>query len=191
MDIELARPRYLLKVIDNYSGDRFLLYLLKNALGKFLVDQFTLYDESIPENFSHGKVHGNVKPIKTQREMLKLVNEEYDSKTCIKLMTYNAYNFESGPWWDQRQQMIAKMIKLYQPDVIGFQEMRISYVLDQNMVEDLSKNLPEYNYIYSRAHYFWNLGMEEGLAIFSKIPILKYFLSLFHLKVLLYTNSLY
>lgn len=85
--------------------------------------------------------------------------------------------------------LLPQFIKSLNADVIGFQEVRLEAntktssttrrkgekVATQFQVEHLTGWLPEYHYVYQPAMFFvrdWPSRKEEGLAIFSRYPIL-------------------
>lgn len=97
---------------------------------------------------------------------------------CFNIMSANLWNYNH---WESRKQVLAEEILRVSPDVIGFQEVRARKVSPHNQsrsqVFELAKLLgPGYQFEYRPSMEFAESSSEyvhEGLAIFSKFPILE------------------
>eukprot|EP01118_Nematostelium_gracile_P012760 TRINITY_DN4710_c0_g1_i1.p1 TRINITY_DN4710_c0_g1~~TRINITY_DN4710_c0_g1_i1.p1 ORF type:complete len:440 (-),score=93.77 TRINITY_DN4710_c0_g1_i1:64-1281(-) len=98
------------------------------------------------------------------------------------LVTYNIWNLNSP--WEKRLDLIALQLNRYAPDIIAFQEVRFKYELSTRIpsihqIEDLANKLKGYHYVFQPSMTYINNGQynyiqeDEGLAIFSKFPIVK------------------
>ncbi|GFO04975.1 rxlr-like protein [Plakobranchus ocellatus] len=116
------------------------------------------------------------------------------ASATLTVMTYNIWNFNSYQHKDQYAQRVERMKKLLaqaQPDIVGFQEVRFEQPageeLGPNQVEHLVSALPGYQFVYQPAQLmresFQQGRTEEGVAIFSKYPIIHHdYLLLFRNK---------
>ncbi|KAG2389473.1 hypothetical protein C9374_014033 [Naegleria lovaniensis] len=122
------------------------------------------------------------------------------TRTTLKIMSYNIHNYEGN--WKLRLFKILKTIRRQNPDVICFQEVRLdeykelfnsendfsAHVLqDHHQISHLKKALTQLGYIhyfhrpamsYYSPHFMSTNGFppmmhEEGLAIFSKYPMIE------------------
>ncbi|XP_072177383.1 uncharacterized protein [Diadema setosum] len=101
-----------------------------------------------------------------------------------KITTYNIWNFNSlypgeHKFYAHRMNQMGKLLADSGSDIIGMQEVRYSHEYSDFpgpcQVAQLAEHLMNYQYIYQPAVNHWqgHLGRsEEGLAIFSKHPIL-------------------
>eukprot|EP01114_Cavostelium_apophysatum_P022450 TRINITY_DN8128_c0_g1_i1.p1 TRINITY_DN8128_c0_g1~~TRINITY_DN8128_c0_g1_i1.p1 ORF type:complete len:773 (-),score=192.79 TRINITY_DN8128_c0_g1_i1:20-2065(-) len=90
---------------------------------------------------------------------------------CITTMTYNVLNFDSGKHWEVRKGLIANEIALAKPDVITFQEIRINHHTNASMLRDIAALLPTYQFVYAMGMFYADLGVEEGTATFTTLPL--------------------
>jgi len=91
----------------------------------------------------------------------------------LRICTLNIWNYNDP--WPTRRALIAKTIKEHNPDIIGFQEIRHSSEKNengQNQAQQLATHLPDYDYIYQPAQRESDKDQWEGLAIFTRHPIL-------------------
>nr|CAG4711296.1 unnamed protein product [Naegleria fowleri] len=121
------------------------------------------------------------------------------TRTTLKIMSYNIHNYEGN--WKLRLFKILKTIRRQNPDVLCFQEVRLdeskddsnlsdvfsTHVLqDHHQISHLKKALTQLGYIhyihrpamsyyspYSTMSSFPPMMQEEGLAIFSKYPMVE------------------
>jgi endonuclease/exonuclease/phosphatase family metal-dependent hydrolase len=101
----------------------------------------------------------------------------------ISVMSYNIWNYNSP--WEKRLEMLVSQIRKYNPDIIGFQEVRFRHELDghhqhrpsTHQVEELAEHLVGYQYVYKPSMTYLDIKpgyfshVDEGVAIFSKFPI--------------------
>ena len=99
----------------------------------------------------------------------------------LKVMSVNLWNYN---YWNQRLDMLREILRRESADLIGFQEVRAvksgpgrssnGDTPNRWQVQDLQRMLPEYEYVYAPAMGFREGRdyVHEGLAIFSKYPIL-------------------
>jgi len=86
----------------------------------------------------------------------------------MKVMSYNIWNFNSD--WETRKQLIVNTVKQYQPDIIGFQEIRFKYdSVNRNQLMQMGELLPNYNYVYQPAMRYDTEA--EGVGIMTLYPI--------------------
>ncbi|XP_041369263.1 uncharacterized protein LOC121383350 [Gigantopelta aegis] len=140
-----------------------------------------------PEVFSNAEMNeGNNKHCKMERLQHQL-----------SVMSYNIWNFNSFPnlegdvFYQARIKHLTKVVIEHQPDIIVFQEVRFETgrggKLGPSQVQHLSKMLPAYQFVYHPAQVMdtslKNGRTEEGLAIFSRYPIIH------HDFILLFRNQ--
>ena len=102
--------------------------------------------------------------------MVRMV-ESASNNDNIRVMTYNVWNFENGADWNSRRKTeIANLITKSDVDFVALQEIRKSKKLG-DMMEDLRSELSsDYPYSgYATGETY--KGSEEGLAFFSKLPL--------------------
>ncbi|MDA0710413.1 MAG: endonuclease/exonuclease/phosphatase family protein [bacterium] len=90
----------------------------------------------------------------------------------LRVCTLNIWNYNDP--WIRRRQLIVDTIREWQPDVIGFQEIRHSGSKNdgnKNQAQQLAQTLGDYTYIYQPAQRNPEKDEWEGLAIFSRLPI--------------------
>lgn len=94
----------------------------------------------------------------------------------LKVMSINIWNYN---YWTRRQSQLRALLLDHRPDVVGFQEVRAvksgpTTGQGRYQIEDLAKMIPEYEYVYAPAMGFYEGSdyVQEGLAIFSRFPIL-------------------
>eukprot|EP01080_Neovahlkampfia_damariscottae_P008579 gene8579-404_t len=106
--------------------------------------------------------------IKNPRKFEKKMREP------ISILSYNLFNFNDN--WKLRFNLIIEMIKLRDIDVLCFQEIRFSGENESNFQFDFLKELlVPLGYIYHTfdcSMIYQHDNEEEGLAIFSKHPII-------------------
>ncbi|EFC46687.1 predicted protein [Naegleria gruberi] len=127
--------------------------------------------------------------------MLK-TKTELPKTTSLKIMSYNIHNYEGN--WIKRLMKMIKVIERNQPDVICFQEVRLDEKKDLKKLNNFHEFIfeDEYQLIHIKKalsqlgyiHYHSRPAMsyvqpfymdvpptmqEEGLAIFSKYPIIE------------------
>ncbi|KAL0485586.1 hypothetical protein AKO1_003160 [Acrasis kona] len=139
------------------------------------------YKEVIHSTFSHTLNGGQY--ITSMISPSSISSES--TKTQYAVMSYNIQNFHGS--WKLRMNMIRSTIRQSDPDVIGFQEVRLDESKEdphKHQVDILKELLSELGY----AHYAFQPAMsylglehfyfesakahEEGVAIFSKHPII-------------------
>mmetsp|Transcript_14242 Transcript_14242/g.19638 ORF Transcript_14242/g.19638 Transcript_14242/m.19638 type:complete len:309 (-) Transcript_14242:80-1006(-) len=89
----------------------------------------------------------------------------------LKVMTYNVQNFDSGGDWNMRKRLILEVIYDASPDIVALQEVRTRGGRDQ--ANELSAGLSQYHYVRDTSMGYED-GSTEGLAVFSKTPILSH-----------------
>ena len=91
----------------------------------------------------------------------------------VRVMTYNVWNFDSGPNWAERKLAIARTVRFSRADVVGFQEVRRAHDGSRDQLADLKALLPELPHVaYVVADP--NVGgaeVDEGIALFSRWPL--------------------
>uniref|UniRef100_A0A0B7A5J5 Endonuclease/exonuclease/phosphatase domain-containing protein n=1 Tax=Arion vulgaris TaxID=1028688 RepID=A0A0B7A5J5_9EUPU len=104
-------------------------------------------------------------------------------RTELHIMTYNMWNFntyqQNGDYY-QRIDRISKLLKVSSPDIVAFQEVRLETPLGGKLgpcqMDHLISVMPQYQFVYQPAQMQMNSleqgRTEEGLAIFSKYPII-------------------
>jgi endonuclease/exonuclease/phosphatase family metal-dependent hydrolase len=95
------------------------------------------------------------------------------SDGTLRVMTLNIWNYNEP--WTRRRDLIAEAVQQVQPHVIGFQEIRHDGKRDdggKNQAEQLAEGLPGYRYLVQPAQRNPEHDQWEGLAIFSRLPIL-------------------
>ncbi|XP_033119467.1 uncharacterized protein LOC117118849 [Anneissia japonica] len=101
----------------------------------------------------------------------------------FKILSYNIWNFNSvenhPKYYVKRIQQLGKLVASSRSDIIGFQEVRFDQSngahLGPAQVQHLANHLPAYQFVYQPAVSYFSenlLRVEEGLAIFSKYPII-------------------
>jgi endonuclease/exonuclease/phosphatase family metal-dependent hydrolase len=102
------------------------------------------------------------------------------SISSLKVLSVNLWNYN---YWTRRVNMIARILRQEEPDVVGFQEVRsivhgpglgsLGEAQTRWQVSDLAKALPEYEFSYIPAMGFKQERdyVHEGLAVFSRYPI--------------------
>lgn len=109
-----------------------------------------------------------------------LNNQQY-----LKIMSYNIFNYNLQ--WLNRLKKLGEIIKKNQPDIIGFQEVRLDetqYTSNNHQIQHLKQELSQlgyHNYVFHSAMSYINdiydveniFRQEEGLAIFSKYEIIE------------------
>jgi endonuclease/exonuclease/phosphatase family metal-dependent hydrolase len=91
----------------------------------------------------------------------------------LRVLTLNIWNYNDP--WPTRRQLIVNTIKEHNPDIIGFQEIRHSGKKNdtgKNQAQQLAERLADYVYIFQPAQRNPEKDEWEGLAIFSRLPIL-------------------
>jgi len=91
----------------------------------------------------------------------------------LRVMTLNIWNYNEP--WTRRRDLIAEVVRQAGPHVIGFQEIRHDGRRNdegKNQAEQLADRLPDYDYRFRPAQRNPEADQWEGLAIFSRLPIL-------------------
>ncbi|CAG5135499.1 unnamed protein product, partial [Candidula unifasciata] len=127
------------------------------------------------------------------------ISEKDQSNTKIyrqglTVMTYNIWNFNTYEYsgrYQQRISHISKVLKEASPDIVAFQEVRLETPLGGRLgpcqMDHLISLMPYYQFVYQPAQLQGNSleqgRTEEGVAIFSKYPIIHHdYLLLFRNK---------
>ncbi|CAG9313606.1 unnamed protein product [Blepharisma stoltei] len=114
--------------------------------------------------------------------------------TIVRLQTYNLSSFNKDKKWEKRVEMLAKQIKIANPDIIGIQEARydpyyglctfnrcLNRFIDnisceknggKDMMKDLLAKLPEYPYSHWLEVMHFSNGIIDGIGIISRFPII-------------------
>jgi endonuclease/exonuclease/phosphatase family metal-dependent hydrolase len=89
----------------------------------------------------------------------------------VKVMTLNIWNYNEP--WHIRLNLIADLIGLHKPDVIGLQEIRYDerYDPEKNQAEQIAERLTDYRFTFEKAQID-SADRWEGLAILSKFDII-------------------
>eukprot|EP00297_Palpitomonas_bilix_P007053 CAMPEP_0113894582 /NCGR_PEP_ID=MMETSP0780_2-20120614/16817_1 /TAXON_ID=652834 /ORGANISM="Palpitomonas bilix" /LENGTH=384 /DNA_ID=CAMNT_0000885177 /DNA_START=316 /DNA_END=1466 /DNA_ORIENTATION=+ /assembly_acc=CAM_ASM_000599 len=89
-------------------------------------------------------------------------------------MTYNVWNFDSGSNWDQRKRVVAELIKASDVDVVALQELRWHPEkgdMVKDLVEEIGEDHPLTTTVIQRGAMAYDDRTVEGLAIFSRFPL--------------------
>lgn len=81
----------------------------------------------------------------------------------LRILTWNIWNYNQ---WVERKAHLVDSIRVINPDIIAFQEIRRNYLQEPDQATQLERELPGYSIVVQPAaiaEYYW-----EGLAIFSK-----------------------
>ncbi|CCI47225.1 unnamed protein product [Albugo candida] len=106
----------------------------------------------------------------------------------LRVLTYNVWNTNPSDetihrWeeYNRRMDALTDAVKRSEASIIGFQEVRFDASLghagDHAQIQHLANRLPNYQYVYQAAMHYIDRNdplkrVEEGLAIFSRYPIL-------------------
>lgn len=115
------------------------------------------------------------------------------SKSCrvnctssISVMTYNIWNTNTftkdDKQYPDRFKLLEKVLLDELPDIITFQEVRYEHLkggyLGPSQMKHLSDILKSYQFVYAPAQLdinsVYNGKTEEGVAVFSRFPVIKY-----------------
>lgn len=137
---------------------------------KELTEKFIAATKVTASSFKDGELFTIAEP-----EAFKKINSGFLAET-LKVMTYNAANFQDHPRWDERCKAIAAEIDKHSPDLIGIQELRYttSLILRVNMINNLLSKLRTPYYVLFKSamnHGNFFTASLEGLTILSKHPI--------------------
>ncbi|KAH9512494.1 hypothetical protein Btru_038615 [Bulinus truncatus] len=125
----------------------------------------------------------NVRENCIQKYTIKSELSNKSECAAFKVMTFNIWNFNTyyGDSLDYpaRLEAIGKLLKRANPDIVAFQEVRFESPLGKHFgpsqIDYLISQLSEYQFIYQPAQLqsssFDHGRTEEGVAIFSKFPI--------------------
>ncbi|XP_071949036.1 uncharacterized protein [Antedon mediterranea] len=105
-----------------------------------------------------------------------------EAQRHLQILSYNIWNFnsfENNPnYYVRRMNQLGILVAGSQSDIIGFQEVRFDQLngkeLGPAQVQHLANYLPGYQFVYQPAVSYFSqdlVRVEEGLAIFSKHPI--------------------
>ncbi|CAL1546543.1 unnamed protein product, partial [Lymnaea stagnalis] len=104
--------------------------------------------------------------------------------SSFSVMSYNIWNFNTyhkdSREYPNRMYALAGLLKQANPDIVSFQEVRFETPLGENLgpsqMKYLISQLHDYQFVYQPAQMQGNSleqgRTEEGLAIFSKFPII-------------------
>ena len=115
-----------------------------------------------------------------RRDLLKLLflfvflyvcpGESQDDE--INIMTFNVWNFDNGPNWENRKSKIVEIVKKSDADFVAWQELRKNDANNGDMMRDLKELLsPEFNehgYVTGERYEH----SEEGVGFSSRLPVL-------------------
>ncbi|BFZ01455.1 hypothetical protein BsWGS_04493 [Bradybaena similaris] len=112
-------------------------------------------------------------------------NSEKMHKLGLSIMTYNIWNFHTYEYngrYHQRINRISEVLKEAGPDIVAFQEVRLETPLGGRLgpcqMDHLMSLMPQYQFVYQPAQLQRNSldqgRTEEGVAIFSKYPIIQH-----------------
>jgi len=96
------------------------------------------------------------------------------SAFAFRMMTYNVWNFDSGSNWDQRKRVVAELIKASDVDVVALQELRWHPEkgdMVKDLVEEIGEDHPLTTTVIQRGAMAYDDRTVEGLAIFSRFPL--------------------
>eukprot|EP00808_Paulinella_micropora_P012310 g76839.t1 len=121
----------------------------------------------------------NDTPLAFEQAVVDSGGEAGAEQKTLDVMSVNIFNYNH---WRARKSLLTAELRRYLPGVFGFQEVRaLNRGHSQTarfQSEDLFEALPEYDFVFQPA-MGWeeNDGadfVQEGLAIFSRYPILRY-----------------
>lgn len=157
-------------------------------------------EESEPSEFICNANRNGLPPFHvTANQPLQTNLVKTDGSATLSIMTYNIWNFNSYQHssfeeilYEQRFERILQLLGEIQPDIAGFQEVRFQQGLGgkfgPNQAEHLTLALPDYQFVFQPAQVMPDSlqqgRTEEGVAIFSKFPIIH------HEYLLLFRNQL-
>jgi endonuclease/exonuclease/phosphatase family metal-dependent hydrolase len=102
----------------------------------------------------------------------KSTQNSFDRKK-ITLLSFNLFNFNQN--WKLRFSMIVDLIREKSPDFIGFQEIRYHGSGGEFQFDFLKEKLIPEGYLhfsFQSSMFYQHDNEEEGLAVFSKYPII-------------------
>lgn len=139
--------------------------------------------EIIHFKFSHLNANHNV--IITVTELARYITHhtvkspQPKFEKNLKVLSYNIFNYNDS--WEKRVYLIADLISKLLPDIIGLQEVRLDesqFIYDDfHQITHIKELLIEQgylNYLHQSAMLYSYPRSEEGLAIFSKYPVIDY-----------------
>ncbi|PRP83707.1 putative protein-like [Planoprotostelium fungivorum] len=86
----------------------------------------------------------------------------------IRVQTYNIWNWDGN--WDVRKLIIAQIVKENNPDIIGWQEIRVRDDIKNEIIQ-LAELIPGYQYMFVRSMRFPPPSVKhesEGLGLFIR-----------------------
>ncbi|XP_059176562.1 uncharacterized protein LOC131956157 [Physella acuta] len=169
----------------NSTSDRQSKLHVLSTLAKHREMWFPSADECVllktDLNSPTGEIHSSLNKDVSHDDNSK---ETLNVKTSISVMSYNIWNFntyhQKSEEYPQRLSSIIKLLHKAKPDIIGFQEIRFENHLGESLgpsqMDHLVFKMPEYQFVFQPAQMHGNSleqgRTEEGVAIFSKFPII-------------------